>query len=170
MTQPIWRPRGTAGDAGVPRALTGAACGVIAAAVAMGVAQLLAGLSDPPSSPLLAVGQAAIDKTPLAVKDWATSTFGTNDKNALITGVWVVLFCYAAVVGVLAVRRLWLGMTGIAVFAAIGVAAALTRPNATAAYPLPTLAGAAVGAFVLYRLVVAARAAAQASAAAAAAA
>jgi DMSO/TMAO reductase YedYZ molybdopterin-dependent catalytic subunit len=168
MTQAFWRPRGKAsrpGEAEVPRPVTGAVCGVIAAAVAMGVAQLLAGLSIPQSSPVLAVGQAAIDMTPLPVKDWATSTFGTNDKNALLTGVWVVLFCYAAAVGVLAVRRLWLGMAGIGVFAAIGVAAALTRPTATAGWALPTLGGAAVGAFALYRLVVTAREAARASAA-----
>jgi len=170
MTQPFWRPRGKAGASGVPRPVTGAVCGVIAAAVAMGVAQLLAGLSIPQSSPVLAVGQAAIDMTPLPVKDWATSTFGTNDKNALLTGVWVVLFCYAAVVGVLAVRRLWAGVAGIGVFAAIGMAAALTRPTATAAWALPTLGGAAVGALVLYRLVVTARKAARASAAKAAAA
>ena len=39
----------------------------------------------------------------------------------------------------------------------IGLAAALTRPNASAGYALPTLGGALVGAFALYRLVVTAR-------------
>jgi len=145
--------------------LIGAVCGVIAAAVAMGVAQLLAGISIPQSSPVLAVGQADIDATPLAVKDWATSTFGTNDKNVLLTGVLMVVFLYAAGVGILAVRSLRLGMAGIAVFAALGMSAALTRPGASPAYVLPTLGGAAVGAFALYRLVVKARAAAAASAA-----
>jgi DMSO/TMAO reductase YedYZ molybdopterin-dependent catalytic subunit len=145
--------------------VAGAVCGVIAAAVAMGVAQLFAGISIPQSSPVLAVGQAAIDATPLGVKDWATSTFGTNDKNVLLTGVLVVVFCYAAAVGVLAVRSLRLGMAGIAVFAALGMSAALTRPGASAAYVLPTLAGAAVGAFALYRLVETARRAAAGSAA-----
>jgi DMSO/TMAO reductase YedYZ molybdopterin-dependent catalytic subunit len=143
----------------------GAVCGVTAAAVAMGTAQLLAGISIPQSSPVLAVGQAAIDATPLPVKDWATSTFGTQDKNALLTGVLVVLFCYAGAIGIVAVRRLWLGMAGIGVFAAIGMAAALTRPGASPAYLLPTLGGAAVGAFALYRLVVTAHSAAAASAA-----
>src|SRR5690242_1174744 len=119
MTHHIWRPRGKAGDSGLPRPVTGAVCGMIAAAVAMGVAQLLAGLTIPQSSPVLAVGQAVIDKTPLPVKDWATSTFGNNDKTALLTGVLVILFMYAAVIGALAMRRLWVGMAGIGVFAAI---------------------------------------------------
>ena len=135
----------------------GAVCGVLAAAVAIGIAQLLAGLSIPQASPVLAVGQAAIDMTPLPVKDWATSTFGTNDKNVLLTGVFVVLFLYAMGVGAVAVRRLSWGFAGLGFFAAIGLAAALSRPNASAAYALPTLGGALVGAFALYRLVVTAR-------------
>jgi DMSO/TMAO reductase YedYZ molybdopterin-dependent catalytic subunit len=147
----------------------GAVCGVLAAAVAMGIAQLLAGLHIPQASPVLAVGQAAIDLTPLPVKDWATSTFGTNDKNVLLTGVLVVVFLYATGVGVVAVRRLSWGLAGLCVFAAIGMAAALTRPDASPAYALPTLGGAAVGAFALYRLVVTARQAAASSAARAAA-
>ena len=135
----------------------GAVCGVLAAAVAIGIAQLLAGLSIPQASPVLAVGQAAIDMTPLPVKDWATSTFGTNDKNVLLTGVFVVLFLYAMGVGAVAVRRLSWGFAGLGFFAVIGLAAALSRPNASAAYALPTLGGALVGAFALYRLVVTAR-------------
>ena len=135
----------------------GAVCGVLAAAVAIGIAQLLAGLSIPQASPVLAVGQAAIDMTPLPVKDWATSTFGTNDKNVLLTGVFVVLFLYAMGVGAVAVRRLSWGFAGLGFFAAIGLAAALSRPDASAGYALPTLGGALVGAFALYRLVVTAR-------------
>jgi DMSO/TMAO reductase YedYZ molybdopterin-dependent catalytic subunit len=154
----------------LPSRAMGAVCGVLAAAVAIGVAQLLAGLSIPQASPVLAVGQAAIDLTPLPVKDWATSTFGTNDKNVLLIGVFVVLFLYAMVVGAVAVRRLSWGMAGLALFAVIGLAAALSRPTASAAYALPTLGGALVGAFVLYRLVVTARQAAVDSSAARAAA
>ena len=92
--------------AGLVGAAWGAVCGVLAAAVAMGIAQLLAGLSIPNASPVIAVGQVAINLTPLPVKDWATSTFGTNDKNVLLTGVFVVVFLYAIVVGVVAMRRL----------------------------------------------------------------
>src|SRR5579875_3311739 len=159
-----------AGRRALPGRAMGAACGVLAAAVAMGVAQLLAGLSVPQASPALAVGQAAIDLTPLPVKDWATATFGTSDKAVLLTGVFAVVFLYAAALGAAAVRRLSRGLAGLCVFAALGAAAALTRPGASAAYALPTLGGAAAGAFALYRLVAAAHRAAQASAAAASAA
>jgi DMSO/TMAO reductase YedYZ molybdopterin-dependent catalytic subunit len=142
---------------GLPGSLIGAACGLLAAAVAMGIAQLLAGLSIPQSSPILAVGQAAISLTPGPVEKWAVSSFGADDKNVLLTGVVIVLFAFAAVIGMLAIRRLALGMTGLAIFVAIGLAAALTRNNASAGYALPTLGGAAVGVFALFRLVTAAR-------------
>jgi len=64
----------------------------------------------------------------------------------------VVLALYAAVVGILAVRRLAFGMWGLGLFAFVGLWAALTRPGSTAAYLWPTLAGAAAGAFALARL------------------
>ena len=136
-----------------PSVLAGAVAGVLTAAVAMGVGQLVAGLTVAQSSPVLAVGQAAIDLTPLPVKDFAISTFGANDKNALLVGILVILAAFAAVIGILAVRRLALGLAGLAVFACIGLAAALTRPTATVAYVIPTLVGAAAGAFALTRLV-----------------
>ena len=135
-----------------PHALAGAVAGVLAAAVAIGAAQLAAGLTVPQGSPVVAVGQAAIDLTPPPVKDFAISAFGTADKTVLLGGILVVLALYAALVGILAVRRLAIGMWGLALFAFIGLVAALTRPDSTAEYIVPTLAGAAAGAFALTRL------------------
>ena len=119
----------------------------------MGAAQFAAGLGVPQSSPVFAVGQAAIDLTPPPVKDFAVSAFGADDKTVLLGGILVVIALYAAVVGMLAVRRLAFGMWGLAIFASIGLAAALTRPTATAGYVVPTLVGAAAGAFALTWLV-----------------
>ncbi len=135
-----------------PHALAGAVAGMLAAAVAIGAAQLAAGLTVPQGSPVVAVGQAAIDLTPPPVKDFAISAFGTADKTVLLGGILVVLALYAALVGILAVRRLAIGMWGLALFAFIGLVAALTRPDSTAEYIVPTLAGAAAGAFALTRL------------------
>src|SRR6201985_632019 len=139
----------------------GALCGVLTAAAAMGIGQLFAGFPVPAASPVVAVGGAAIDHTPLAVKDWATSTFGTADKTLLLGGVLVVVFLYSMLVGVLAMRRLALGFAGLAIFAGIGLAAALTRHDATGAYAVPTIFGALAGAVVLrWRIVTARKAAA----------
>jgi DMSO/TMAO reductase YedYZ molybdopterin-dependent catalytic subunit len=143
----------------------GAACGLVAAAAAMGIGQLFAGFTVPAASPVVAVGEAAIDRTPLAVKDWATSTFGTSDKTVLLAGVLVVVFLYSMLVGVLAMRRLALGFLGLAIFAGIGLAAALTRHGASVSYAVPTLFGAAAGGLMLWWLVVRARQAVTAGAA-----
>jgi len=104
--------------------LAGAVAGVLAAAVAIGAAQFASGLGIPQSSPVLAVGQAAIDLTPPQVKDFAISAFGTGDKTALLGGILVILALYAALVGTFAVRRLAFGMWGLAIFAAISLALA----------------------------------------------
>jgi DMSO/TMAO reductase YedYZ molybdopterin-dependent catalytic subunit len=127
---------------------------------AIGVGQLFAGFTVPAASPVVAVGEAAIDHTPLPVKEWATSTFGTGDKTVLIGGVLVVVLLYAMLVGVLAMRRLALGFAGLAIFAGIGLAAALTRHDASGSYAVPTVFGAIAGAIALRWLVVTARAAA----------
>jgi len=139
-----------------PGTVTGVFSGIITAAAAIGVAQLLAGLTTPQASPVVAVGQCVIGGTPLPVKDWATSTFGTNDKTVLVGGVLVLLFAFAAVIGVVAMRRLAWGLAGLALFGAIGLAAVLTRPDSTASWIWPTVIGSAAGAVALALLVKAA--------------
>jgi DMSO/TMAO reductase YedYZ molybdopterin-dependent catalytic subunit len=132
--------------------VAGAVAGLLTAAVAVGVGQLVAGFTIPASSPVICVGQAAIDHTPQPVKDWAISTFGANDKNVLLGGIVVVLAIAAATIGVLAVERLAIGLWGLGAFASLGLAAALTRPDSDPGWVLPTLAGAAAGAFAMSRL------------------
>jgi DMSO/TMAO reductase YedYZ molybdopterin-dependent catalytic subunit len=125
---------------------------VLTAAVALGVGQLVSGLSARQGSPAVVVGQAAIDLAPPPVKNFAISVFGVNDKAALVTGILMALAIFAALIGVAAMRRLAYGYAGLAIFAAIGLAAALSRPSATFGYAVPTILGAAVGAFALSRL------------------
>jgi DMSO/TMAO reductase YedYZ molybdopterin-dependent catalytic subunit len=146
-------PSGRADDLTWRTRALGAVAGVLAAAVAIGAAQFASGLGVPQSSPVFAVGQAAIDLTPPKVKDFAIAAFGANDKTALLGGILVILAASAAVAGMLAVRRLAFGLCALAVLAAVGLAAALTRPTATAGYVVPTLVGAAAGAFALAWLV-----------------
>ena len=59
----------------VRRAL-GALAGLLAAAVALGIGELVAGLVGPASSPVVAVGNAAITLVPESVKEFAIATFG----------------------------------------------------------------------------------------------
>ena len=127
--------------------------GLLTAWVALGVAQLIAGIGRPQGSPVAAVGGLAIDNTPPPIKNFAIATFGSNDKKALVIGMLVVLAVLAAGIGVAAMRRLSYGYLGLGIFAVIGLAGALTRPNAEPVDVLPTLIGALAGAFALSRLV-----------------
>ena len=121
--------------------------------VALGVGQLIAGIGRPQGSPVAAVGSAAIDRTPPAVKNFAISAFGSHDKMVLVLGILVVLAVFSAAIGIAAMHRLRNGYIGLALFAVIGLAAALTRPDASLWDVLPTLIGSLAGAYVLSRLV-----------------
>ncbi len=127
--------------------------GLVTGAVAQGVAELTAAVTGPNGAPVVAVGETAINLTPIPVKEFAIAHFGTHDKEALVTGILVLLAAFAAGIGVLAVRRLAYGLAALAAFAAVGVAAAVSLPDATGSDVVPTLVGAAVAAVTLVLLV-----------------
>ncbi len=137
-------PHARTHDAGV-----GALIGLITTAVAIGTAQLVSGIVNPQASPILVVGQSAIDATPEWLKAFAIRTFGEQDKTVLLGGIGAVLLVVAVGLGIASIRRLWVGIAGLAAFGVLGVAAALTRPAAEPADALPTIAGAAAGVVAL---------------------
>jgi len=138
-------------------AIRGALAGLLSAAVALGVAELVAGITGPLSSPVIAVGGVAINLTPVPLKDFAIAHFGSNDKNVLLAGIVVQLAVFAAVIGMLAIRWLWVGLAGLALFGALGVAAVASRSSAGLSNVAPTLIGVAVAAVAMVVLVRAAR-------------
>ncbi len=103
------------------------AAGVVAAGVAVGVGHLIAALTDPVTSPMIAVGSALIDAAPTPAKEFAVRTLGTNDKPVLLATVALVLLVFAAVLGLLAWRHPRIAYAGIALLGVAGVIAALTR-------------------------------------------
>ena len=141
--------------AGHPRGLRnalGALAGLLAAAVALGFAELTAALVGPASSPVIAVGDAVITLTPEPVKEFAIRTFGENDKIVLVAGTLVIIAVYALVLGLVALRSRTLGVLGIALFGAVGALAAITRPAGSLLDVLPSLAGAGAGILALLAL------------------
>ncbi len=126
--------------------------------VALAVAQLFAAIiRSMVGEPVDAVGELSINHTPPSVKNFAIREFGSHDKAVLVWGIRGVLIIFAVIIGMLAVRRLWQGMIGLAVFAAIGVYAALSQPTARASDAVPTIIGAAVAAYALQYLCTLAR-------------
>lgn len=133
--------------------LSGIVTGLLSGAMAIGVAILAAAFVRPQASPVIAVGEAAIDRTPSAVKEFAIQYFGQNDKNVLLLGMYVVIAIIAMTVGVLGRRRLAVGVIGMAAFGVFGAFVALTRPESHATDGLPSLIGGAAGVAALIFLV-----------------
>jgi DMSO/TMAO reductase YedYZ molybdopterin-dependent catalytic subunit len=136
------------------RNVLGALAGLLAATVALGFAELTAAFVGPASSPVIAVGDAAITLTPESVKHFAIVTFGENDKIALVVGTLLIIAVYALLLGLVALRSRRVGVVGIALFGAVGALAGVTRPAGGPLDALPSLVGAAAGALALLALLV----------------
>jgi DMSO/TMAO reductase YedYZ molybdopterin-dependent catalytic subunit len=128
---------------------TKALAGVAAAAVALGVTQLVAVAFGPEADARTAVGSAVIDLTPGPVKEFAIQAFGTADKLVLSVLVLAVIAVIAAVAGAAESRRVPVGSAAIVVAGIAGCAAVLSRAGATMADIVPTLAGTVCGVVVL---------------------
>ena len=136
-----------------PARWQGPVLGLLATGAGLAVAELVVGLVDGSSSPVVPVGQVFIDWVPKPLKDWAIETFGTNDKVVLVVGALVVLLGLGIAVGVLAMRGARAAAYSLtAIIGVIGSWAVLTRPEPTLAKLLPTLIGTAVSIAVLWYL------------------
>jgi DMSO/TMAO reductase YedYZ molybdopterin-dependent catalytic subunit len=134
-----------------------ALAGLLAGAFDVSVGELVAaglqwsGTKGTPS-PVLAIGAAFVDLTPPWLKDFATNTFGTNDKKVLLGGMFVVLALIAAGIGVLAARRRTPGLLAVVALGAVAGIAELTRPSSGVLDVLPAVVGAFAGLGVLAAL------------------
>ena len=117
-----------------------------AAVVALGVGEMAAGLVQRWRSPIEAVAESVIDRSPSAVTRFGIETFGTNDKVALIVGILVIIAIAAPLLGIAARRRPLAGPIGFTVFGVAGVAASLDGGSLAAATPaaLAALIGAGI--------------------------
>jgi hypothetical protein len=125
--------------------LAGGLVGFLAAAVAIGVANLVAAFVRPQASPIIAVGGAFIDRTPPALKNFAVQKFGENDKTMLLLGMYVTIALIAIVIGMIAWRRVAVGVAGIGLFGLFGAFVAITRPESHVTDVIPSVVGGIVG-------------------------
>ncbi|TVT09133.1 molybdopterin-binding protein, partial [Amycolatopsis bartoniae] len=128
-----------------------ALCGVLALLAALAVGHLAAGFISVNASPYLAVGNGAIDLTPVELKDFAVRTFGTHDKLVLLSGMAVVLVVAAALAGVASRRSPWPGTVVVALFGVLGIVAVAVRPDLGPVAVLAPLASLVAG-VVVFRL------------------
>jgi DMSO/TMAO reductase YedYZ molybdopterin-dependent catalytic subunit len=131
--------------------LAGGLAGLLAAAAGVAVSEAVAALLTGVTSPLLAVGNRAVDATPRQLKEFAIETFGTRDKPVLITGVVVTVALLAVVAGALGVRRPRVAFGIFTLLTVVAGLAAVTDRTATASVverllPVAALAVVALGA------------------------
>ncbi|ACV81365.1 molybdopterin-dependent oxidoreductase [Nakamurella multipartita] len=125
--------------------------GVIALGLTLAVAELLAALGQlvgwlsPASSPLSALGQSFIGLTPEWLKQFAISTFGSNDKTALMVGMGLTLLLVGVVIGLVGRDRPRIAVGLAVVLLVVTGAAVLSRPDATVVDLLPLALGGAAG-------------------------
>ncbi|HEU5006148.1 MAG TPA: molybdopterin-dependent oxidoreductase [Jatrophihabitantaceae bacterium] len=131
----------------------GALVGLVSAGIAIGIGELVAAFVRPAAAPIIAVGNKFILLTPESLKDYAIRQFGSNDKNMLLLGIYVVIGLLAVALGVLALRWLWVGVVGLVLFGAVGVYAAATANAARGGDVVPTILGTLCAIAVLIGLV-----------------
>lgn len=119
--------------------------GVLAAAIFLGLADLISRLFGPASSPLVSLGSTIITLSPSWLQDFAISYFGSNNKLVLYLSMGIVGMILAALIGALARRSLRLAVI---VFSAVVVTllvVVLLRPESSPLDALPTLIGGGLG-------------------------
>jgi DMSO/TMAO reductase YedYZ molybdopterin-dependent catalytic subunit len=129
-----------------------ALAGVVATGAGRAVAELVAAVVDPASSPVLAAGGAVVDAVPGWLKDLAVSWFGTADKAVLLATMGVVALAGAALAGLLERRRPPWGAVLLGVVGAVAAVVAAGRPGANVAWALPSLLGVVVAIALLSAL------------------
>ena len=89
--------------------------GGLAAALALAIGELMAGLIEGAPSLIIAIGDTVIENQPAGAKEIIVDLFGTNNKLALTTGIAITAILIAGLLGV-AGRRNWIvPMTGFVV-------------------------------------------------------
>ncbi len=120
-------------DAARRAGLTGAA----AAGLALGLTELVAGLTSAVPSAVSSVGSFVVDYSPPFVKRLAIDLFGTADKGALAIGTVLVALVLGLIVGRAALTRRWVAPVAFVLFGILGIAATFAQP---AYEPVATLA------------------------------
>ena len=127
----------------------GAVTGFLAAAVAIGVSTLAAGFVRPQASPMAALGNVFIDRTPTALKHAVVQHFGTHGRTVLLLGMYVAIAALAVGIGVLARHAAAPGVAALAAFSLIAAFVTITRPGGRVSDVAPAIIGGIAGVVAL---------------------
>jgi hypothetical protein len=133
--------------------LVGAVTGFLAAAVAIGVTTLAAAVIRPPASPVVAVGNVFIDRTPGALRNLAMAHFGAHGRTALLLAMYVIIALVAMALGAATRRAPALGVASIAAGVLVAAFITITRPQGGPGAAVPWVIGGIAGVAALLWLV-----------------
>jgi hypothetical protein len=137
-----WWRRPDPGEGPSRGLVVGAVTGLLAAAVAIGVATLAAAFVRPQASPVSAVGGVFIDRIPAALRNHLMAHFGAHAETLLLLGAVGFI---AVVSGCLARRNTSMGVAVLAAFGLLGAFVAITRPESRASDVIPSAIGGLAG-------------------------
>jgi hypothetical protein len=126
--------------------IVGVTMGLLAAAVAIGVATLAAAFVRPQASPVSVVGGVFIDRIPATLRAHLMAHFGAHSQTVLAAGVIGLI---AIVLGFMARRNVSVGVAGLAAFGLLGAFIAITRPESRASDVIPSAIGGLAGILAL---------------------
>lgn len=134
--------------------LWGGLIGFLSGAAGVAVSEAVTALMTGVTSPLISVGNRAVDWVPRPLKEFAIETFGSHDKQVLIGSVIAGVALVAIIAGVLGARRPKVGLSIFAVLVLIALATSVTDRAATAGtwlrlVPVIALAVVAIGSLAL---------------------
>jgi DMSO/TMAO reductase YedYZ molybdopterin-dependent catalytic subunit len=121
-----------------------AVAGVVAVVLAVGVAELLAGLLVAVPSPLDAVGRWVVPAVPGPLTSWVIATFGTANRLVLLLGTVLVAAGIGAALGLAARRSPVVPALAFGTAGVVGALAAAGEPGASAVGAWATIAVAVV--------------------------
>jgi DMSO/TMAO reductase YedYZ molybdopterin-dependent catalytic subunit len=141
---------GASGDGSRTRC---AVAGAVAAALALGATELVAGALPGAPSLVESVAGLVIDLAPIGVVRAAIAALGSRDKPALVAGVVVLSLLLGAGLALVARRRRPVAVVGLAAFGALGAWAGARPPGTEAWRPaLAALVGVLAGVAALAAL------------------
>ena len=104
------------------------AAGIVAAGAALGLSEILSGLSRKIPSLVVSVAEEIVDITPGFIARRSIDTLGSAQKPALVWGIVVVSILLGAVLGWFSRQRWWMMPAGLVAFAVVGGWAAARNP------------------------------------------
>jgi hypothetical protein len=150
MLEEWWRqPEAGAGPDLGRGPVVGAVTGILAVAVAIGVATFAAAFVGPQASPTAVVGNIFVDRIPAALKNSVMAHFGAHDRTVLLFGMYAAVGVIAMVLGCLARRNPSAGVAGIGAFGLLAAFIVVTRPQSRAGDVIPSAIGAVAGVMAL---------------------